>query len=127
VHRISSGRYIVILTDIGKGTSVTNAAEQIATEIYNLFLKKNGITLGEIVWFEHYKHQTSYDILNLVDLQLAHTPASYGRINREYLMERFPEGTTYLGFSREQHGWTNCPIEKFNEIMAGAVEITGEL
>lgn len=43
---------IVILNDTGKGTSVTNASEQIITEIYNKYLLNHPV--GKVLFCEAY-------------------------------------------------------------------------
>lgn len=46
------GKIVVILTDLGQGTSVTNAAEQLVYELYRKFLFKSHPE--DIIWVEHY-------------------------------------------------------------------------
>jgi hypothetical protein len=129
IYKTPTGRYIVQLTDIGEGTSVTNAAERIATEIYNLFLKAKGIQLEDIVWVEHYPDSdVAYSVINLVDLQATHAPAGYNSIDSAYMRERYPAGTIYLGLNHENgNGWTHLPETMFDDMRQGADDITEEL
>ena len=50
---INENLHLIICTDLGKGTSVTNAAEQIATEIYQAHFK--GVDKKNLIFAETYE------------------------------------------------------------------------
>lgn len=119
IYKTVAGRYLVILTDIGEGTSVTNAAEQIATEVYNIYLKEDGVSSEDVVWVEHYpESDVPYSIINL-------EPTEENKVS----FARIPGPVTkviYLGFNNKNHQWTHCPYDMINEMLDGATEITEE-
>lgn len=51
---------IVLFTDIGKGTSVTNASEQLVTEIYNGYLTK--FDKNNVMFMETYERDKRHRI-----------------------------------------------------------------
>lgn len=126
IYKTPSSRHIVILKDIGIGTSVTNAAEQIATEVYNLFLKGKGIALADIVWLEHYEGKSDYDILNLVEIIIPFAQVRYPRLRSEYINARLFKGTVFLGPESGKHMWSPCPKEMFDDMILGAEDVTGK-
>ncbi len=50
-HHLDRGLSVVVATDIGEGTSVTNFAEQLAT----LVVERYGIDPTRLIWLEHYQ------------------------------------------------------------------------
>lgn len=61
---LPNGKILVVLNDTGKGTSVTNASEQIITELYNQYLEKWGYRPQECFFTETYdKYKEGIDLI----------------------------------------------------------------
>jgi len=57
------GQQAIILITNGEGTSVTNAAEQILTEVYNKSIKYQNFHHLNCVWIETYNPQKGIDFI----------------------------------------------------------------
>lgn len=54
IRNLEDGRTVIVMKDLGIGTSVTNRSEHIATEIYKAFL--HGKDPRDLVWYELYEY-----------------------------------------------------------------------
>ena len=52
LYRLESGAYVAIATDLDKGPSITNAAEEIATQVKHQVLDEG----DALLWVEHYRY-----------------------------------------------------------------------
>jgi hypothetical protein len=83
---IRTGNTIVILSELGGGRSVTNAIEQIATNLMREVL--HGTSYTRIVWIEHYpvEDRSSGESWDLVTFDWSGTVAAFpewSNINRK--------------------------------------------
>lgn len=62
IFAIDTTHPIVVLTELkdNPGTSVTNAFERLATEIYSRYLHPLGIERGDVTWLEHVERKCGF-------------------------------------------------------------------
>jgi hypothetical protein len=81
---------VVIATELNsnKGTSVTNFAEYLATEI----CKKYNIPMEKLVWIEHYEAHGDYDLVTFTIDGDKFTSPKWTRISEEKAKQIFSAG-----------------------------------
>jgi hypothetical protein len=98
---------LVIATDLGTGTSVTNAVEQIASEV----LKRHHMEPDKLFFIEHYT-QGPYGPQETADLVIF-DQADTDQIRKDSLL-RSPR-------------WQPLPIDEYREIIATAQQIEEQI